>query len=114
MIKGKALLVLTRLHEHDEDPRYEVSSFIQSCSGDCDHRDAVNEEFQHLAYDVIPVPNQARRLQPGETMRIAVVYAISYYRYDDGEVDSDLEYSKARVLRHQKAINRYVRKSQCR
>ena len=102
MIKGKALLVITRLHEDGEDPRFEVSPFIQACSGDWENRDAANDEFQHLTYDVLPVPNQARRIRPGETIRLSVVFEFHYYRYDDGECDVDLEYSKVQTRRIQR------------
>lgn len=102
MIKGKALLVLTRLNEDDADPRYEVTAFIQSCSGDEDSRDCAIEEFTHLEYDIHPVPGQARRLTPGETIRLSVVFEINYSRDYWGEWDSWLEFHKVRVRRRQK------------
>lgn len=105
-IWGKALLVITRLHS-DNGNHFDVHAFIQSSSGGWEHRDAAQEEFQHLEYDVLPLPNPAYRLKVGETMRIAVSYNFSYYRYYDGEVDVDLEYSKVRVRRHQRPKERY-------
>lgn len=107
MIKGKALLVITRLHEDGESARYDTHAFIQSCSGGWEHRDAANEEFQHLAYDVLPVPNQARRIRPGETIRLSVVFEFTYHQYSDGECDVDLEYSKVQTRRIQKPCKFY-------
>lgn len=108
-IKGKALLVITRLHDGGEDPRYEVHPFIQSCSGDWGHRDCANEEFQHLQYDVLPLPSAAYRLAPGETVRVVVTFEFDYRRYHD-EWDVDLEYRKQRVRRWQPPQDRYVSK----
>lgn len=105
-IWGKALLVITRLHS-DSGNHFDVHAFIQSSSGGWEHRDAAQEEFQHLEYDVLPLPNPAYRLKVGETMRIAVTYAFTYYHYGDGEVDVDLEYEKVRVRRHQRPKERY-------
>lgn len=106
-IKGKALLVITRLHEADRQPRYDVHAFIQSCSGSWEHRDAAQEEFQHLHYDVLPLPAPAYRLVPGETLRVHVVFEFSYSQDYYGEADVDLDYHKTRVLRRQKPHTRY-------
>lgn len=106
-IWGKALLVITRRDSRDGF-QFDVHAFIQSCSGGWEHRDAAQEEFYHLEYDVLPAPPPAYRLKVGETMRIAVTYTFTYYHYDDGEVDVDLEYEKVRVRRHQRPRGRYI------
>lgn len=103
VVFGKALLVITRLHEEGESAHYEVSTNLQSCSLESwEGRDWVNEEFQHLEYDVHPLPPPAYRLVPGETIRVAVTYYISTFQSFDGECDSNLDYEKFRVLRRQK------------
>jgi hypothetical protein len=109
-IAGKALLVITRLSEHGESNRFEVHSFIQHCSGDWLHRDCANEEFQHLEYDVLPLPNAAYRLAPGATLRVAVSFVITYTGDHYDEVDVDLDYYKQRTLRIQKPRDRYISK----
>lgn len=105
-ITGKALLVLTR-QENRDGYQFDVSAFIQSSSGGWEQRDVAQEEFCHLGYDVLPAPPPAYRLKVGETMRIAVVYEITYHTYSDGEVDVDLDYRKVRVRRHQRPKERY-------
>lgn len=106
-IRGKALLVITRRHSESGN-HFDVHAFIQASSGGWEHRDAAQEEFQHLEYDVLPLPNPAYRLEVGETMRIAVTFTFSYHRYSDGEVHVDLDYDKVRVRRHQRPRVRYI------
>lgn len=115
-ISGKALLVITRLHEHGENAHFEVSAMIQKCAGSWERRDCAQEEFQHLEYDVLPLPPPAYRLEPGETIRVHVVFCFSYSRWEDDysggiEHDVDLSYDKFRVLRRQKPRVRYISKS---
>lgn len=111
-VTGKALLVITRLHEDGASAHYEVHAFIQSCShADWSYRDAVIDEFQHCEWDLHPLPNAAYKLAQGETIRVAVVYDIFWPRYsfyDDS--NSDLTYRKTRVLRWQKPRERYISK----
>lgn len=108
-IKGKALLVITRLSDHGESNHFEVSAYIQSCSGGWMQWDCAQEDFQHLEYDVLPLPNAAYKLAPGHTVRVAVTFCFSHYTYD-GEGDVDLDYFKQRVLRHQQPRKYYERK----
>lgn len=115
-VTGKALLVITRLHEKGESPHYEIDSFIQSCShADWSYRDSVNEEFSLCEWDDQPLPNAAYRLEPGETVRVAVVYDVWWPRYSfDRDDGADLSYRKARVLRRQKPRKFYRSKALCR
>lgn len=109
-IFGKALLVITRTHADGESARYDVSTYIQSCTDGIYDRDAAQEEFQHLEYDVHPLPSAAYKLAWGDTIRVAVTFYISFHKYWDGECDSTLEYTKQRVLRRQKYRPRYQTK----
>lgn len=111
MIKGKALLVITRLHEDGDRPKYDAHAFIQKCVGRWENRDAAQEEFQHLEYDVLPLPGPAYKLIPGETIRVHVVFEFSYSKDYFGEVDVDLDYRKVRVLRRQRPNKLYRRKT---
>ena len=111
-IYGKALLVITRLHEEGESRHFDVHSFIQSCSGREEHRDEANDNFQHLEYDVLPLPGPAYKLAPGETLRVSVGFEFSYYQCGEygEEVDVDLDYRAVRVRRRQKPQMRYISK----
>lgn len=110
-IKGKALLVITRLHADGETPHYEVHAFVQSDSGfGSDPRDVVQEEFQNTEWDVHPLPDRAYKLEQGDTLREAVTYYISWFKDYFGEVDSTLEYLKQKRMRLQKYRERYITK----
>lgn len=111
-VTGKAILVITRLHEEGESAHYDVHAFLQSCSHvDWSYRDAVTDEFQHCEWDLHPLPNAAYKLAQGETIRVAVVYDIWWPAYEWGRDDgAELGYRKTRVLRRQKPRDRYVSK----
>lgn len=112
-VTGKALLVVTRLHEEGESAHYDVHAFIQSCSHvDWAYRDSVLDEFQHCEWGVHPLPNAAYRLAPGETVRIAVVYDVWWPAYDPyDDAGAELYYRKTRVLRRQKPREHYICKA---
>lgn len=107
IVYGKALLLIRRTHEVGEErhPRYEVTPFIQSCSGDPWARDAIYQDFQLLEDDTLPLPKAAYKLkQPGDQVRVYVVYCFLYTRasgYGDDDDDITLEYSKERVRKWQ-------------
>lgn len=106
VIYGKALLVITRQHAVGEKQvNFDVTSFLQSCSGGGEYRrDCAQDDFQHLEYDVLPLPRAAYKLkEPGDTVRVYVVYS---FWHTDGEwgytePDVELRYEKERVLRWQ-------------
>lgn len=108
MIKGKALLVITR-RESDWGNSFDVGAYIQKCAGHWERRDVAEENFQHLEYDVLPLPPQAYKLAVGETIRVHVVFVFSFHTSYEGECDVDLHYDKVRVLRRQVAPKRYVK-----
>lgn len=108
MIKGKALLVITR-RESDHGNSFDVGAYIQKCGGHWERRDVAQDNFQHLEYDVLPLPPQAYKLAVGETIRVHVVFVFTFHTYDDGECDVDLEYEKVRVLRRQAAPKYYFK-----
>lgn len=101
-MKGKALLVITRL-ESDTGFRFDIHPFIQSCSSNSDdYYGELMEVFSCVEYDVLPAPPQAYKIEIGETIRVAVTYYISYTQDYFGEWNCDLEFLKTRILRKQK------------
>lgn len=107
-LKGKALLVITRVSHGI----FDVHGFIQSCSSrHPGGADAVQDEFQHMRYEIHPLPVGSRKIALGETWRIAVTYECNWH-YDEftGEWDSELYFGKVRVLRRQKPRHRYITK----
>lgn len=107
-IAGKALLAITRIHEDGERPLYEVGVHLQSAEGGEYAHESAREDFWLLEYAVLPLPRAARKLQPGETVRVYVVYLFRYWTDYWGECDVTLDYRKERVLRRQKARPFYV------
>ncbi len=107
MVKGKALLVITRLEDASwggGEKHWEVRYFIQSCNqAHYQHRDAVNECFDLMEWDLIPLPNQANKLNVGDTLRAAVVYEMHYPSYENREDGDELYLTKVRVRRIQRA-----------
>jgi hypothetical protein len=105
-IHGKALLVITRIHAVGEKEHvFEVQPFIQSCYGGGEYRrDCVNESFQLIEYGGFAAPAAAYKLkEPGDTVRVYVVYQVEFIRGEWGYTDDDEElyYHKQRVLRWQ-------------
>ena len=98
-IKGKALLVITRLDS--EYVPFEVNAYIQSCNGGEIHEDSALETFQLLETDTLPLPNAAYKLSVGQTVRVYVVYQIDFSEDYFGESDVDMWYHKEKVLRKQ-------------
>lgn len=103
MLKGKALLVISRLEDASGGYHFDVHTFIQSCSSQSwDAHDCVQEEFNHMEYDVTPLPNQAYKLNVGDTLRVSVVYEIDFPSYENREDGADLYLTKVRVRRIQR------------
>lgn len=101
MIKGKALVVITRLaDQHNGGFHFDVYPFIQSCSGE---HDQVYEEFSFMEYDVVPLPNQAYKLNVGDTLRVSVVYEIHFPSYENRGDGCEMYLDKVRVRRVQRA-----------
>jgi len=108
-IKGKALLVITATGS--KWVPFDVCAFIQSCSGTPVHRYVAQEDFTLLETDTLSLPAAAYKLKTGETARIKVVFLFECITDYWGESDIHLDYLKERVLRKQKAPNRYRAKS---
>lgn len=111
IVEGKALLVLRREHEDGEQPCYEVHSFIQTAVGGDFAHECARQDFDLLVYDTLPVPNAAKRLRPGDTLRVHVVYEFEYTCDYWGEHDVTLLYRKERVRRIQRYRERYISKA---
>lgn len=109
-ISGKALMVMTRLESNPGEHRWHSEVYIQACSGGWEHRDCAREDFWNVDFDTLPAPGPAYKMEVGETIRISVNFRFIYHHFSSGEVDSDLEYSKVRVLRRQKAPKHYIGK----
>jgi hypothetical protein len=109
-VKGKALLVMTRLDDAFGHFRWDINAFIQSHNGNEYAPDFLNDEFSFVEWDVHPAPDPAYKMEVGETLRLSVVYEASYWTDYWGEGSSELIYHKARVLRRQKPKRRYISK----
>lgn len=102
MIKGKALVVITRLADQRNGGfHFDVHPFIQSCNHP--EHDQVYEEFSFMEYDVVPAPNQAYKLNVGDTLRVSVVYEIHCPSYENREDGCEMYLNKVRVRRVQRA-----------
>lgn len=107
MIKGKALVVFTRLADQwNGGYHFDVYPFIQSCN---DEHDQVYEEFSFMEYDVVPAPSQAYKLNVGDTLRVSVVYEIHCPSYENREDGCEMYLNKIRVRRIQRAKIRKVK-----
>ncbi len=106
MLKGKALLVITRMedvHLSDGGLHFDVSVFIQSCSSrNPEARDAVMQEFDLMEWELQPLPNQAYKLDVEDTLRASVVYEIHFPSYENREDGSELYLNKVRIRRIQR------------
>lgn len=113
-IKGKALLVIDRWGENQSCGgwRGEVHAFIQSCSSaHWGAYEAVQEMFQHMEYDLVPLPPAAYKMPFYGRIRVVVTYEVSFSADYFGEHDSNLEITKSRVLRKQFPKERYFRRT---
>ncbi len=110
-VEGKALLVITRTNEDGEQPSFDVSPFIQSAVGGKYAHEAAHEDFGLLDYDTLPVPDAARKLKYGDTLRVYVVYEFQYTTDYWGEHDITLRYRKQRVRKIQRYRERYISKA---
>lgn len=106
--RGKALLILE--HTGSRWVTYEVAAFIQSCSGNAIARDCAGEDFDLLSTSSLPLPDAARKLQPGERIWVKVTYEFSYYRDYYGEDDVELEYHKQHVIKRRPAKSAGLKK----
>jgi hypothetical protein len=95
MIKGKALLIIERLDSAWVP--FDVVAYIQSCS--IDDSCPVQDNFECLNTDTLPLPRAAYKLKTGDKIWISVVYEFNYHQDYWGELDVDLEYHKERVLK---------------
>jgi hypothetical protein len=104
MIKGKALLVITRLVDASYgEKHWEVHPYIQSCSNNSyQHLDAVTECFDLMEWDLTPLPKQAHKLNVGDTLRVSVVYEMRYPGRGFEEDGPELNLNKVRVRRVQR------------
>ena len=100
MIKGKALIVVERL-----DSKYvpfDVSVHVQSCS---EEEYSVEDDFECLSTDTLPCPDAAYKLKVGEKVWVSVVYVIEHHVDYWGEWDTELYYTKQRVLKRRRIKN---------
>lgn len=103
MLKGKALLTITRL-ENSNGYHFYVNASLQSCSSqNPDSHDAIMQEFDLMEWDLHPLPNQAYKLNVGDTLRASVVYEMHFPSYENREDGGELYLTKVRVRRIQRA-----------
>jgi len=97
-MKGKALLVI-EARGWQAPMFYSVTTFIQSWNGHPDARDYLSEEFDSYFCDFIP--KGWGKLNDGDRIRVAVTFDITWTKYYDDDVDSEIYILKSRVLRRQ-------------
>lgn len=95
MIKGKALLIIEKLDS--KWVPFDVVAYIQSCS--CDDPYAVQDAFEPLSTNTLPLPRAAYKLKTGGKLWVSVVYEFNYHQDYWGEWDVDLQYHKESVLK---------------
>lgn len=103
-VAGKALLVVTRDSSYCNG--WGVRAITQHLTYSSDNRCAAmywaSEELELLEWDAERLPGCTRRMKEGDTMRIAVTFSVDASVYWDGEGDTELSITKARMLRHQR------------
>lgn len=100
--KGKALLVIDRLHTDDPNKfHWDIHPFVLTGATE-DPGDEINNAFWCMSWDSIQAPAAAYKMQVGDRIRVAVTYEI-HFSYDNysGEHDMNLYLTKERVLRYQ-------------
>lgn len=104
MIKGKALLVITRLADASwGEKHWEVHAYVQSCSSvRYEDHDCLMETFGLMEWDLIPLPAIAHKINVGETARVSVIYEMHYPSRGNEEDGPDLYLNKERVRRVQR------------
>lgn len=104
-IKGKALLVIERVAHYSCEDRFkfEVSTFIQSCSHSNWLWGEAHEVFSLMRYDTLPAPNQAYRMKVGDKIWVKVNYEVSYHQDYEGDLDVDMYFTKQKVIKRKRA-----------
>lgn len=105
MIKGKALLVITRLEDaHWGEKHWDVHAYVQTCSSThyADH-DCLVETIGLMEWELVPIPAIAHKIDVGDTARVSVVYEMHYPSRSNAEDGPDLYLNKERVRRIQRA-----------
>jgi hypothetical protein len=102
MFKGRALLIIDRLHTDSPNEFHWDIDVRQLTINQDDPGGEVAEAFSCAEYDVISAPPAAYRMQVGDRIRVLVHYEI-HFSYDSwsGEHDMELYYERTRVLRRQ-------------
>lgn len=112
MFKGRALLVIDRLHtDNPKEFRWDIDVMHQSINRD-DPGGEVNEAFSCMSYDCLTAPDAAYRMKVGDRIRVLVHYEIHYTRGDGWEIDDDMDLylERQRVLRRQPYSERRFRR----
>lgn len=111
--KGKALLVMDRLHtENPKDFRWDIHHCVFTGAGeDKDPGDEIGNAFWCMETDNHPAPAAAYKMAVGDRIRIAVTFEI-HFSHDSytGEWDCDMYLTRERVLRYQPYNERQYRK----
>lgn len=100
-IEGKALVVITRLGDSHGSKHWDITPFIQTCSGPYWHFDVAYEEFQLMNWGHQSMPSRARKMGVGETIRVALNFQIILPNSDYSDDGCELFLTKVRTRRHQ-------------
>lgn len=110
MFKGKALLVIDRLHcDRPGGFYWDIQPYIQSLNQD-DPGGEVEEAFSCMAYNCLTAPNAAYKMQVGDRIRVQVSFEIHFHQSWEGEWDMDMYLTTQKVLRRQPYNFRQYRK----
>jgi hypothetical protein len=101
MFKGKALLIIDRLHTDNPKEFHWDIDVRQFTINQDDPGGEVAEAFNCVQYDVIQAPAAAYKMQVGDRIRVLVHYEMHFSQDYWGESDMDLYYERERVLRRQ-------------
>jgi hypothetical protein len=112
MFKGRALLIIDRLHTDNSKEFHWDIDVRQFTINQDDPGGEVHEAFSCVKYDVLPAPSAAYRMAVGDRIRVLVHYEI-HFSYDEwsGEHDMELYYERERVLRRQPYCDKKHRKN---
>lgn len=114
-IKGKILMVVTRINNEGEDDDFEFMHYTQKCAGGWEAMESLDIELEMLSPG--DLPPCVHRLWPGETVRFAASVEVVHYRSFDfdglgGDFGADVYFNKVRVRRVQKYRPRYIPKAE--
>lgn len=103
MFKGRALLVIDRIHTcNPKEFRWDIHAFIQRLNRN-DPGGEVGEAFSCMRHDCVPAPAAAYKMGVGDRIRVLVHFELHFTRGDGWITDDDFDLylERQRVLKRQ-------------